>query len=389
MSGEDRPLPDVSGWRIVCFAGVDWEYNRQRPHWVMSALAERGASVLFIDNLGLRLPRASDARRVARRLSRWFRTSVRPGAEVRPRIRRDAPVVLPLERPRPLRSLMRRVLVRRVRRRLPSGRPLIVWTYSPLPLIRDAAGALGADLLVYDWADDAAEHVLFSSATRRRRIASWEDTMARQADLVLVSSKELLDRRGSPNPRTFLVPHGRPPPLPRGTPPPEAEAIPRPRIGFLGTISDWLDIDLLGEVAAARPQWSFVFVGPRRARVDRLERLPNVTLTGPRRHEDVGGFLAAFDVAMIPYRLVPATMAASPIKLHEYLAHGLPVVSTDLPEVRRFSPPVELARDPQSFVGAIERSLRRGRSTTPARGVRWEERADEMVALVADALAGS
>ena len=379
-------MTDVSGWRIVCFAGVDWEYNRQRPHWVMSALAERGASVLFIDNLGLRLPRVSDARRVGRRLSRWVRTSVRPGAEVRPRLRRDAPVVLPVERPRTLRRAMGRMLVRRIRRRLPSGGPLVVWTYSPLPLIGDAARALRADALVYDWADDAAEHVLFSSATRRRRIAAWEDDMASRADLVLVSSSELLKRRGSPNPRTFLVPHGGPPPTPRRPPPPEAERIARPSIGFVGTISDWLDIDLLIEVASARPDWSFVFVGPRRARVDRLEGLPNVTLTGPRRHEDVGGFLEGFDVALIPYRIAPATVAASPIKLHEYLAHGLPVVSTDLPEVRPFSPPVEVAADAASFLAAIERSLRRGRSPALGRGVRWEERVDEMIGLVAGAL---
>lgn len=375
-------------WRIVCFGGVDWEYNRQRPHWVMSGLAERGATVLYIDNLGVRLPRLSDARRVARRLSRWMSTSVRPAPEVRPRIRRDAPVVLPVERPRALRSLMRRVLVRRIRRRLPRRGPLVLWTYSPLPLIADVADALGADLLVYDWADDAAERVLFSSASRRRRIAAWEDAMAQRAEVVFVSSKELLDRRGSANRRTLLVPHGGPPPPAPRRPPPEAEAIPRPRIGFVGTISTWLDIDLLRAVAEARPEWSFVFVGARRGRLNRLASLPNVTLTGPRRHEAVGGFLSAFDVALIPYRVAPATEAASPIKLHEYLAHGLPVVSTDLPEVRPFAPAVEIASDPEGFEAAIERALKQGRTPVGRRpGVRWDQRVDEMVTIVAGALA--
>jgi glycosyltransferase involved in cell wall biosynthesis len=380
-----RPEAD---WRIVCFGGVDWEYNRQRPHWVMSGLAERGVSVLYIDNLGVRLPRPSDARRVARRLSRWLSTSVRPAPEVRPRIRRDAPVVLPVDRPRLLRSLMRRVLVRRIRRRLPRGGRLIVWTYSPLPIIADTAAALGADLLVYDWADDAAEHVLFSSASRRRRIAAWEDAMVRRADVVFMSSNELLKRRGSPNPRTLLVPHGGPPPSEPRRPPPEAEAIPRPRVGFVGTVSGWLDVDLLRALAEARPEWSFVFVGPRRGRLHRLEALPNVTFTGPRRHEAVRGFLAAFDVGLIPYRVVPATQAASPIKLHEYLAHGLPVVSTDLPEVRPFSPPVEIASDPEGFDAAIERALKQGRTPVERRpGVRWDQRVEEMVAMLAASLA--
>lgn len=376
-------------WTIVCFSGIDWDYNRQRPHWVMSALADRGASVLYIDNIGVRLPRLSDARRVARRLSRWLGTSIRPAAEVRPRIRRDAPLVLPIDRPAFVRSFMARSLVRRIRRRLPRGRPLVVWTYSPLPIIADATRALHADLLVYDWADDASEHVLFSGAARRRRIAGWEEEMARGAGVVFVSSRELLARRGSPNPRTFLVPHGGPPPPPQPPRPvPEALALPRPRIGFVGTISEWLDLDLLESLASARPQWSFLFVGPQRTRTDRLEVLPNVTFTGPRRHEAVDGFMSALDVALIPYRVAPATMAASPIKLHEYLAHGLPVVSTDLPEVRSFAPPVQIAEGSRGFLEAIERALAGGRSAPARRGIVWADRVEEMVARISEVLPG-
>jgi len=382
----DEPLD----WTIVCFSGIDWDYNRQRPHWVMSALADRGASVLYIDNLGVRLPRMSDARRVARRLKRWLGTSIRPAAEVRPRIRRDAPVVLPIDRPAFARSFMARTLVRRIRRRLPRQRPLVVWTYSPLPIIADASRSLRADVLVYDWADDAAEHVLFSSASRRRRIAGWEDDMARRADVVFVSSRELLSRRGSPNPRTFLIPHGGPAPPPKpARQVPEAAGLPHPRIGFVGTVSDWLDLDLLEGLASARPQWSFLFVGPRRTRTDRLEALPNVTFTGPRRHEAVAGVLSALDVALIPYRVVPATTAASPIKLHEYLAHGLPVVSSDLPEVRPFVPPVQIAEGSQGFLEAIERALAEGRPAEGRRGIAWAERVEEMVSRIAEVLPGS
>lgn len=374
-------------WNVVCFSGVDWDYNRQRPHWIMTALAARGAEVLYIDNLGLRFPRPSDARRVGRRLKRWLGTSVRPAPQVRRGIRRDAPLVLPVERPAVLRWLAEGALFRRLRRRLPARSPLIVWTYSPAPAIASVARALGADLLVYDWADDASEHLLFSSAARRRRIAAWEEDMARGADLVFVSSRELLRRRGSPNPRTHLVPHGAPSPAARSEPAPqEIRGLPRPRIGFMGTLSEWVDLDLLKDLATARPSWSFVFVGPRRTRAEALRGLPNVRMVGPKPHDEALRFLSALDVALIPYRLAPAMAAASPVKLHEYLAYGLPVVSTDLPEIREHAPPVTIATGPEGFLTAIERALADGPAAGPRRGTPWEERVDEMVALISRAL---
>lgn len=377
-----RPAP----WNVVCFSGVDWDYNRQRPQWVMTALAERGARVLYVDHLGIRLPRPSDARRVARRLLRWARTSFRAPGQVRPGIRRDAPLVLPVDRPAVARWLARRTLARRLRRRIGRRRPLVVWTYSPLPVIADVAAALDADVLVYDWADDASEHVLFGTKSQRRRIAAWEDAMLRRADVVLVASAELLRRRGSPNPRTHVVPHGAPRLRGRRSPVPvEVESLARPRIGYVGTVSEWVDLDLLAKLADARPSWSFVLVGPVRARAEALRSRSNVLVVGSRPHDEMSGFLRGFDVGLIPYRVAPATEAASPVKLHEYLAHGLPVVSTDLPEVRRFVPRVRVATGTEGFLHAIEAALGGGRQP-PAPGTPWEHRVDEMVGHVEEAL---
>jgi glycosyltransferase involved in cell wall biosynthesis len=149
-----------------------------------------------------------------------------------------------------------------------------------------------------------------------------------------------------------------------------------------------VDLDLLRGLAMARPAWSFVFVGPQRARADALRALPNVRMLGPRPHDVVLRVLSALDVGLIPYREVPAMAAASPVKLHEYLAYGLPVVSTDLPEIREHAPPVSIASDAQGFASAIERSLADGPGTSPPRGAPWRRRVDEMVALVSQALAG-
>jgi glycosyltransferase involved in cell wall biosynthesis len=310
---------------------------------------------------------------------------------VRPRLTTASPVALPLQHLAPVRTLARRTVSRAVRRRIGRRRPLIVWTYLPLPVVADVADGLGADALVYEWADDASEHLLTQSTAVRRRVARWEDEMLERADLVFVSSAELLHRRGSPNPRTYVVPHGidrghgSPGPLP-----PEVTAMPRPRVGFVGSLSQWIDVELLDGLARARPDWSWILVGPRRIDLGRLTRHPNVLLVGERPHQEIPGFLAACDAALIPYKVAPATSVASPVKLREYLAHGLPVVSVDIPEVQAFSADVEVASGVDGFIEALERAVARGKRTARRRARReWSDVTLEMARHVQDSLSGA
>jgi glycosyltransferase involved in cell wall biosynthesis len=366
---------------IVCFGSVDWASHRQRPQSLMSAMVEQGHDVLYVENLGTRLPRPRDVRRVARRLANWLRTTnpSRPVADGRLRV--DSPIVFPLQNVGWIRSIGRAGLVRRLRKRLPPGRPLIVWTYIAVPVVRDVATALGADVLVYDWSDDASEHVLTRSGRVKRRIAEWEDEMVDRADLVFVASSELLRRRGSPNPNTFVIPHGSHPPRRQGRAlVPEVARSPRPRVGFVGSVTEWTDLQLIEHLARARPKWSFVIVGPVKTRVDGLRKRPNVIFTGERSHEEIPALLSSFDCAIIPYRLAPATQVASPVKLREYLAHGLPVVSVDVPEVHPFAPPVQIAATPAAFLAALDTAVPAGRrTTTPTHSRHWSDCAHEMV----------
>ena len=380
-------MPPIS-WNVVCFASVDWDYSRQRPQWVASELAARGARVLYVDNLGLRMPRASDLPRLARRLRGWARTTGGRTAEVAPGVRRDSPIVPPPLHVKPLRDVATAMLTRRLRARIGDRRPLVVWTYLPAPAIADVARAVGADLLVYDWSDDAASHLLTRSERHRRRVAAWEDAMLAGAGVVFVASEELLRRRPSPNPHTFVVPHGVATFAADAAPPAAVAAAPRPRVGFVGTLSQWVDVELLAGLADARRDWTLVLLGPVRTRADALLGRANVVGLGPRPHEDVAGTLAALDVALIPYRRVPAIEAASPVKLHEYLAVGLPVVSADLPEVRPHSPPVRIAEGVEGFRRAIEEALADGRRE-PVRGPGWDRRVDEMIAHAERALSGA
>ena len=136
----------------------------------------------------------------------------------------------------------------------------------------------------------------------------------------------------------------------------------RPRIGYLGAIAPWFDFELVGAAAAARPQWEFVLVGPvlggAAAEVSRLKALPNVTVEPAVPHDDVPRVLAGFDVGLIPFRLNALTAGVNPNKLYEYLAAGVPVVSTPFsPDVETGADAVALAPDAAGFVAACESCL--------------------------------
>ncbi len=375
---------------VLCFASKEWRSHRQRPHWVAAGLAEHGARVLFVENMGTRLPQVREAGRVAKKVESWARTSARPPPRrTAEAVIVDSPLVVPLQHLAPVRAVGGRLLASRLSRRLRSDRPLVVWTYLPMPVVRDVAARLGASLLVYDWADDAATHVLSPSAAHRRRLARWEDEMAAAADLVLFSSAELQRRRGAAARHGVLVPHGAPP-VRGGEARPVPAVVadrPHPRVGFVGSITEFTDLALIEAIAVARPEWTVLLVGPARVRLTRLRALPNVVITGEVPHDEVMAMLPALDAAFIAYRVTPATSSASPIKVHEYLAYGLPVVSVDIPEVRSLAPQVEIASEPEAFVAALDRAVAQGRRTGVGSRITWHQRVQEMIGHVDDALA--
>ena len=185
--------------------------------------------------------------------------------------------------------------------------------------------------------------------------------------------------------------------LPNTSPPLEITQPRRPLIGYAGGVHQWVDQDLLVELARAHPNYSFVFVGPIQTNVERLRRLPNVALVGQKPHDRLPHCLQQFDVGIIPYRLTEYTRNVYPTKLNEYHALGKPVVSTPLQEIlafnQRYGPLVGVAADAQAFGDAIRAALhdsspeliRRRKET--ARDNSWEHRMEAMQQLIREVLA--
>ena len=149
---------------------------------------------------------------------------------------------------------------------------------------------------------------------------------------------------------------------------------------------------MIRDLALANPGGSVVLVGPVSVDVSAL-RLANVHLLGPRPYAQLPAWVQAFDVGIIPYVLNDWTRAVDPLKLLEYLAAGIPVVTTDIPEVLKYRESVAVAGSRAEFTAAVARALREGdaagraRRQAVARRHTWEKRAAEFLGILGEAVA--
>lgn len=352
---------------IVAFA-KDWHEDPTSNHHVLRELAKT-RRVLWLNSIATRKPRLASGRdlgKLARKVREFVRGPVR--------IEHDLWVTTPLAIPLPGNPTARRVNRIALRAQVRALRALLgierfqLWTF--LPNTGDYVGTLGEDCAIYYCVD---EWSLFSYLDREQTLRAEQELLAK-VDAVFAINAPLADAKRRLNPRTFVSPHGVDHALfaraldDATVVPPDLATVPRPRIGFYGTLRDWVDIDLIAHVARRRPEWAFVLVGQQFVDLTSLRALANVHLLGPKRHHELPAYCKGFDVGMIPYRIDERMNFVNPLKLREYLSAGLPVVSTPVPEVARHSHLAHVATNEDEFVAAIERAL--GEGSPAQRGAR-------------------
>jgi glycosyltransferase involved in cell wall biosynthesis len=355
----------IRGRTILCFAS-GYDAPPTSKHHVMHLLARRN-TVLWVNYHASRRPTVGrrDLLYLLGRLRTVLRGLTRPGRN----LFLMTPLLVPLPGCGWARRLNRALLINQLHRALAavSDGPLQIWSFCPdVSYVLDH---LPAEKVVYYCVDDFASF----SGYDRAQVLRDEAELCRRADLVVTTSRALYRAKRPLNERTILVAHGVDyrhfaravrEPLP---PPSDLRRIGRPRIGFFGLIRDWLDLELVASVARRQPRWQFVFLGHAAVNLSVLEPLDNVHFLGAKPYRQLPAYCRQLDAAMIPFRVDDLTRAANPIKLREYLAAGLGVVCTPLPEVRRYGNWVEIADGPEAFAAAIDRILRSGRRARLAR----------------------
>lgn len=289
-----------------------------------------------------------------------------------------------------------RLVERRMRRIIgAAGAPHpIIWFRFPSPELVALIGRMGEALVVYDLIDYVANRDLGRRGARATREA--ERALIRRADLVLASSERSLERVRPMARHAVFHPHGVDADAFAGPHrvPADLAGLPRPLIGYTGG-DDWADLELLESIATRFSPASLVVVGPwgDHRRVRRLAAHPNVHLLGPRPHTEIPAYMAALDVALLPYRSCVHIEYSAPVKVCEYLAVGAACVATDVPYLRRFADVIAVTRDRAAYLSAVEAALA-GRAPGDSASRRrvaqehaWSIRNAELVRLVHEALA--
>jgi glycosyltransferase involved in cell wall biosynthesis len=243
----------------------------------------------------------------------------------------------------------------------PADSSVAYWYYTPMALGAEPAGREPV-LVIYDAMDDLAS---FRGAPRALR--EREAALLLRADLVFAGGPSLYETRRGRHPAVHCFASGVEPThfaqAANGIAHPmDLHALPRPILGFYGVLDERLDLDLLADIADARPEWTLLLIGPiAKLADDALPRRSNIVYLGPRSYAELPAYLAAFDVGILPFALNHATRFISPTKTLEYLAGEKPVVSTPIKDVvDLYGQAVAIAGSAATFVAAVERVLAEG-----------------------------
>lgn len=395
-----RTGPWGPGDPIVVF-GDDWgRYVSTLQHLFRHIALEY--PVVWVNAIGHRPPSLSlaDMRRAVEKV----RAMARPRPPVRagsgltgggaPATIIEPRGVLPWHQLGPIHRHNTRLLQRLIRERLAAlglTRPPVLVTGTPPSA--GVVGTLGEAASVYFCMDD----FLNFPGVSAKMIAPLERRLLQKVDGLVATAKSLTELKLPATGRAWHLPQGvnyehfsapRPEPA-------DLAAIARPRIGFAGTVGGCCDLFLVRRIAEAYPEASVVLVGPisaDSATMDAIRR-PNLHVLGLRPYSELPAYVQHFDAGLIPYVLNDWTRAVDSLKLLEYLAAGLPVVTSAMPEAMKYAAMVTITSNDDAFVQAVGPALADGsaearrRRQAFASGHTWKQRAGKLLAIIQELVA--
>ena len=365
---------------MLCF-GHDWNGDPLSKTHLMKIFA-RNNRVLWINSIGYRTPKVS--RKDLARVYRKLKTMMTPLTKAESNIYVLSPLVIPVHN-KPVIQRINRVLlkfqIKAAMWWLGFKKPLN-WVFYPTASI--VSGELGEDKLIYYCADEFTAMSEVASAS----LVELEQRLMKRADMVFVSANNLYSSKEKWNPNTFLIRHGvdyshfKKALDPKTRVPIDIANLPHPIIGYFGLMAtDWFDLELMLNVAKSFPEGSIVLLGNSTMDISRLTEMPNVHYLGRKPYDSLPAYSKGFDVGLIPFPINNVTLNANPLKAREYLAAGVPVVSTRIPEVEHLGL-CRIATDQEDMAGEIKAALADS-TTREARSLAmqtesWESRVEEI-----------
>lgn len=340
---------------IVCFAN-DYKNDPTSKQQVMTILSETN-KILWVNSIALRTPTlaSADRSRIFNKIKSFF-----SGID---KVNENFFVFTPLVLPFPTSKIARHVnsillqLYLVIYTKKLSMKNLQIWTF--MPTMVDFAGKLNERFLLYYCVDEWSEFSFIDKDTMK----DMEIRLLKKSDLVITTADTLYKEKSKYNNNTHLVRHGvdydmfSKATMQNTIIPSDLKIIPEPRIGFFGLIHEWIDVNLIKYVAENNPDMNFVFIGKVATDVTSVKNMSNVYFLGQKNYTELAGYCRGFSVATIPFVVNELTINVNPIKLREYLAAGLPVVSTALPEIEPYKDVVFIAKTYDEFSNKLKHAI--------------------------------
>lgn len=343
---------------VICFSTKTWDSLWTRKQRFMKMLAASGHKVLYVEpipsvNTILIYLREKSINKLR---SRLFKISNNLYVFT-------PPVLIPGKSQLYLISkidqLILKFIVKRIQKRLRFFNP-ILWIYGFNA--SNMIGEFSEKLAIFEYTDKLSEFKGVNKYVAKKLTIET----AQKADIIFVTAEGLFKEMKEINKHTFISSNGTDVKLfskalnNHISVPEKMREIPHPILGFTGAISDWVDLDLIKYIAEQLPEYSIVLIGPihKRSLFSCLTNYRNIYHIDEVPQDILPMFLAHFDVCLNPLRLNSLTETLNPLKIYDYLGAGKPIVSTNIPEVRKIKKYIYISRSYEEFVALTKKALK-------------------------------
>lgn len=379
VSDEFLPLPPDASPDIFVFSIIHWDFRHQRPQHIAEGLANTGRRVFYIEQnmspAGLEIKQTTENLYIVRLSARY--SGVIPPYKGRPDSQQTQQW---------LHAFYEFLDIVKAS----SFKQIIIQHPFWWQLVRHLSPEFQ---VIYDCMDDIVE---FSNT--EPFIVSLEYDLLEKCDSLVVSSQHLYNKYRKYTPPTLIrnaadIKHFLPQNQNKRRIPQNfqhLEESSRIKVGYVGAISDWFDVELIKKAALLDKSIEYHLCGGITNKLAvQLGELENITLYGEIPYQDVPPFLELIDIATIPFLITPIIEACDPVKFYEYSAIGKPTVATALPELERASELIFTATTPQEMVDKIHQAFEKGKSDEFIRSVQayaqsntWKDRVDDFLQVL-------